>query len=63
MQVRLCRMAAERWGKTIGEAAKLFGDYGVNGYIRDAYPLLHLQGDEACIDDIEEYLANKQQST
>ena len=56
MQVRLTRQAAERWGVSIGDAARTFARHGVPQYIRQFYGLFHLQGDAANLDEIEQFI-------
>lgn len=59
MQVRLARTASERWHKSLGDIARIFASYDVLGYIREAFGIFHVQGDEANINDIEQYLRKK----
>ena len=56
MQVRLFRKAWKRWKKTLQECADLFDRYHVDRYISDAYELFHVQGDDANLFEIEQYL-------
>lgn len=59
MQVRLARMASERWCKPLCDITEIFASYGVLGYIHETFGILHVQGDEANINDIEQYLKKK----
>lgn len=59
MDVRLFRLAVERWHLSRQECASLFRKYDIFGYIADAYEEFHEQGDEANMEDIEAYLAAK----
>ena len=59
MQVRLFRLAGRKWNKSTIECADVFDKYSVDQYIRDSYEFFHVQGDEANIEDIEEYLERK----
>lgn len=61
MQVRLTRQAAERWGVSLGDAARTFARHGVPQYIRQAYGVFHLQGDAANLDDIEQFIQTRPQ--
>ena len=59
MNVRLFRLAIERWNLSRQECAFLFRKYDIFDYIADAYEEFHEQGDEANIEDIEAYLTAK----
>lgn len=59
MQVRLTRLAALRWSLTLPEAVSLFVKHGVYDYIRECHGLLHVQGDLANLEDIEDYLRRR----
>ena len=59
MQVRLFRRACNRWHMTNIECAEVFDKYDIDKYIRELYEIFHVQGDEANMVDIEEYLKNK----
>lgn len=59
MQVRLFRMACKKWNIGRMKCAELFGEFGINHYIREAYESFHVQGDDANLEDIEEYLKRK----
>ena len=59
MQVRLFRRANKRWQKSIRECADIFDKYDVDGYIREAYEFFHVRGDDANLDDIDEYLKSR----
>lgn len=56
MQVRLTRMAAERWHLSLADAARLFAENHVYEYVRDGFGVFHVQGDIANLDDIDMYL-------
>lgn len=47
MQVRIARMASEKWNLPIDTVAKLFSEYGVFEHIRACFGLYHTEGDEA----------------
>lgn len=56
MQVRMIRMAAEKWGKEYAEVAELMKDNRVFQYIADGFGIFHVEGDVAVLEDIEDYL-------
>ena len=56
MQVRIARMATEKWNLPIAEIARLFHRYQVFEYIRDCFGIFHVEGDEAVWEDIVPYL-------
>lgn len=56
MQVRMVRMAMERWHLSVGEVARLFQQYQVFEYIRDCFGIFHMEGDEAVWEEIVPYL-------
>ena len=56
MQVRIARMAAEKWKMPIGQVAGIFAEYQVFEYIRDCFGIFHTEGDEAVWEDIVPYL-------
>ena len=59
MQVRIARMATEKWNLSIAEVAKLFHQYQVFEFIRDCFGIFHVEGDEAIWEDIIPYLKTK----
>ncbi|WP_026499164.1 DUF3791 domain-containing protein [Butyrivibrio sp. WCD2001] len=59
LQVRLFRLAQARWDKTVDECEQIFNEYQINEYIKTCYEFFHVQGDEADIIEIEEYLKTK----
>lgn len=59
MQVRLFRLAWKKWNMTKKECAEIFDNYSVDEYIRSLYEVFHVQGDEANICEIEDYLKTK----
>ena len=56
MLVRGSRLAAERWHMQLSEAATILGSSGALGYIARNFGLFHMEGDDAVLDDVEEYL-------
>ena len=59
MQSWLFRMAERRWDMSPVSVAEVFRDYDVYGYISSLYELLHLNGYECALNDIEKYLKGK----
>ena len=59
LQVRLFRQAQIQWDLTARECSRLFNQHGVNDYIKTCYEFYHIQGDEANLADIKQYLCNK----
>ncbi len=59
LQVRLFMLAQKRWNKDVVECERIFEEYEINDYIKTSYEDFHVQGDEASILDIEEYLRRK----
>ena len=59
LQTRLLRLASLRWGISLGECADIFQEYSVFDYIKDLYGIFHVQGDEADLLDVAEYLKNR----
>ena len=56
LQIRLFRLAQVRWDKDVSECEKIFSKYDINEYIKTCYEEFHVQGDEANIIDIEQYI-------
>ena len=52
-------MATRRWGQSLHYVMQLFTKNKVLYYIEDCYDYFHLEGDEAVLDDVERYLANR----
>ena len=59
MQVRIFRMASERFGISLKEAAELFKKFEVLSYIRVGWGIFHTEGDEAVFVDVKQFLKNK----
>ena len=59
MLVRVSRLAAERWGTTLAQAMSVLGPADALGYVARNFGLFHMEGDEAVLDDVEEYLLAK----
>ena len=59
LQTRLLRLASLRWGISLRECADIFQKYSVFDYIKDLYGIFHVQGDEADLLDVTEYIKIK----
>ena len=59
MQIRLIRLAAEEWKLSMDKVLSLFKQANVLDYIEKAYGTFHCEGDEAVLQDMEEYLDAK----
>ena len=59
MQIRILRMASERFHLTLKETAELFKKFEVLRYIRECFGIFHVEGDEAVFDDVKSYLKIK----
>lgn len=59
MQTRMIRNASEKWNRPIEIISELFEKYDVLQYIEDCFELFHVEGDEAILEDVTEYLENK----
>lgn len=59
MQVRLFHLACKRWHKSVRECARFFEKYDLYQLIYDLWDSFHIQGDYACMMDIENILKRK----
>ena len=59
IQVRLFRLAQNTWNLDAQACSAIFNKYDVYDYIKTCYGFYHIQGDEANLADIVEYLKNK----
>lgn len=59
MQVRLVRLASEKWNRSISEIAVLFKDAGVYKFIEDCYEIFHCEGDNAVFEDVAKLVSRK----
>lgn len=59
MQARIVRLASRRWNKSLNDVATLLLDSGALAYIRDSFDYFHLEGDDAVLDDVEDYLSGR----
>lgn len=56
IQVRLFRLFQLNENISMSECSKIFKKYDVYSYIETCYEIYHMQGDEANLTDIENYL-------
>lgn len=59
MQARIIRLASEKWNMPIEKLTETFTKYKVLQYIEKCFGVFHVQGDEAVLEDIENYLKIK----
>ena len=57
MLVRVSRLAARRWGMSLAQVMRVFVPADALGYVQRNFALFHMEGDDAVLDDVEEYLA------
>ena len=58
IQIRLFRLAQDKWSLGEEECSALFNECNIYDYIETCYEFFHVQGDDANISDIESYLKN-----
>lgn len=58
IQIRLFRMAQNKWNLDEEKCSELFNKYKIYDYIETCYEFFHVQGDDANLSDIEIYLKN-----
>lgn len=59
MEVRIVRLASYRWNLSIEKIMELFKKVDVLGYIETGFGIFHCEGDEAVLDDVENYMRKK----
>ena len=59
MQVRILRIAAQRFNLSLKDAALFFKKFDVLRYIREGFGIFHVEGDEAVFEDVKSYLKFK----
>ncbi len=57
MKCFVFRMAQQRWNISPQKCADLFDQFGVYDFIRECYDILHLNGYECVVNDIEAMMA------
>jgi len=58
IQIRLFRLAQQKWNFDEEECLEIFNKYNIFDYIETCYDFFHIQGDDANLSDIESYLKN-----
>ncbi len=56
IQIRLFRLAQDKWNLDEKKCSEIFNKYKVYDYIETCYGFFHIQGDDANLSDIESYL-------
>ncbi|OWV06001.1 Protein of unknown function [Fibrobacter sp. UWH9] len=59
MQTRLVRLMSEETGVSIAAVATQFKEQGVFHYIKRMWDLFNIEGDQAVLEDIRQYLKSK----
>ena len=59
MQIRLIRLASEEWHLSIDHIVEIFRRMNVFGFIEAGYGIFHCEGDDAILEDIQEFLQRK----
>lgn len=59
MEARIVRLASYRWNLPIEKIIELFKKVDVLGYIETGFGIFHCEGDDAVLDDIENFLMKK----
>ena len=57
MQIRIARMFAAAHGVSMADAARTLDASGAFRYIADCWDLFHIEGDEAVLRDVEQFIA------
>ncbi len=58
IQIRLFRLFQSKWNLDEQKCSELFNKYKIYDYIETCYEFFHVQGDDANLADIEQYLKN-----
>jgi len=61
MQVRIMRMAALRWHKSMAETAEIFRRQGLATLIEENYEAFHTEGDEAIYAEVMETMKSMEE--
>lgn len=59
MQCWVFRMAQRKWNMSAQECSKLFRKFDIFGFIDECYDILHLNGYNCVVNDIETLLKNR----
>ena len=57
MEVRIFRQFLERFKMKASDAYSIFEDYDIWGYIESCYDVLHMNGDECVLNDVQQILS------
>ena len=60
IQIRLFRLAQNKWNISEEKCSEIFTKYKIYDYIETCYQFFHVQGDDANLSDIENYLRNNE---
>ena len=59
MQIRLLRAVARKYSLSLKQAVEVFKSNDVLHFIREGFGIFHVEGDDAVLEDVEEYLRSK----
>ncbi len=59
MQCWVFRMAQEQWNMQPAQCAELFRKYDILGFLAECYDILHLNGYNCALHDVETLLRNR----
>lgn len=59
MQIRILRMASEKFSLSLKQAAEIFEQYDVLPFIRKGFGIFHVESDEAVFEEVKAYLKSK----
>ena len=60
MQMRLIRLASEKWKMSIPDVCDKFSKYDIFNFVDKCFGLFHVQGDNAILYEIEQFIEEKQ---
>ena len=59
MQIRILRLASEKFFLSLKQAAEIFEQYDVLPFIREGFGIFHVESDEAVFEEVKAYLKSK----
>ncbi len=59
MQICILRALARKHSISLKQAAEIFRNNDVLHFIREGFGIFHVEGDEAVLEDVEEYLKSR----
>ena len=59
MQTRLIHLAASEWNMSVDEVIDCFSKNKVYDYISECWELFHVEGDEAVLSEISDYIRER----